>query len=620
MEVSMFTKNPYNMKRILIFSLLVSYAGFGQNQDATHEPTQAEREAIETLTPILTQFNTMKAAYDADMAELSALTLSLDPAVEAKLVGARKKKEELDVLFDLQQAYKKYFVSKGVAQAFLDTRFPTASYAVSSPAPAQPNQEEKAIYMLYGDNKLAEEELFKDPTARQIFKDILSKESKESLGTFGIPGDFQKVELFRKRENKGKAGKNSKGDAGSSGKAGKTNHENGADGKKGEQTGKTEQGGDEFESAEKYLYFSKINFSIRQGNIAIVTATMVNAEKNQEFYFVNKIPISMLTYLEKSRGYYLLNVNTVSTESTMPTSDQYDNHYIRLSDVLMYKPEAGNNFVPDDIEYTFPTQQESNPKESRRREYVLGQNTNLQNMMELRTYTDFLGLFDESANGIIQLEGSADFFITPFPVLKTVPLIFFNKVSPYVRFTRLDEDHRALELATTGEVTALKDPLQVLERSYLDMGSTVDLVTFSFGKRHPFCVNLYHALRYQIASIQPDEGGEEEEAETINFKTIGNGVGMRVEVKRFNNFGFHYSPEFTYYNHMNRLEMVENPKNYWVFRNEAEIFYYPGKTKNQSIFLRLRSFLNIDDGENSFFQLQFGYRFSIGLGNIKSKN
>ena len=51
--------------------------------------------------------------------------------------------------------------------------------------------------------------------------------------------------------------------------------------------------------------------------------------------------------------------------------------------------------------------------------YQLVQNTSLQNTVELRTYTDFLGLFNESPNGVVQIEGRAEFFCESFPVGQT---------------------------------------------------------------------------------------------------------------------------------------------------------------------------------------------------------
>ncbi|MBC8643825.1 hypothetical protein H9W95_06620 [Flavobacterium lindanitolerans] len=146
-------------------------------------------------------------------------------------------------------------------------------------------------------------------------------------------------------------------------------------------------------------------------------------------------------------------------------------------------------------------------------------------------------------------------------------------------------------------------PLEIIEKSYLDMGAVLDVFSFSFIKESPFNINLYYALRYQIATI------DRENEENLNFKTLGHAAGVRFEFKRFNNFGFNFSPEFAYYNHMNKIDFMENPKNIWVFRNEAEIFYYQGESKKQSVFLRLRTFMDVSDSEDSFFNCSLGIVF-----------
>jgi hypothetical protein len=106
----------------------------------------------------------------------------------------------------------------------------------------------------------------------------------------------------------------------------------------------------------------------------------------------------------------------------------------------------------------------------------------------------------------------------------------------------------------------------------------------------------------------------------LNYKSLGLGGGISLELKRYNNFGFIYSAQFSRYNinGFNNINQVLNPGNFWVFRNEAEVYYFPGAAKKQSIFLRLKTFNDITKGANdAFYQLQFGYRFSIGVSKLK---
>ena len=80
--------------------------------------------------------------------------------------------------------------------------------------------------------------------------------------------------------------------------------------------------------------------------------------------------------------------------------------------------------------------------------------------------------------------------------------------------------------------------------------------------------------------------------------------------------------EFSRYNQdsYNNIEGIIEPDDFWVFRNEAEVSYYPASSKNNAIFVRLKIFDDLDSEEGSnFFQFQFGYKFTVGVQKVKSK-
>lgn len=562
--------------------VLVCWCSYAQDIE-----TPEEKVAKKELTDLYADFSYKKGILDLESKKLQDMNNARKPLadIEAQSKKERGIKKELDGLYKQYKTVKAYHLRK-VAENKLDKWFPKPSNYMlldenqtdeaksaeeNATAAKEDDGTEKSVYIMYGDKKIADESIFKNKEAETVFKEILSVKSETCLGNFEIPGDNQKIQLY-------------------------------------------DVGYDAL--VNQFVNFKQVKFSIRDGNIYDIRVTVTNSEKTKEYYFENRVPISMLNYPREAKRNFLSHRSTILMGNSLTEKDEVKNSYIRISDVLTYLPNPGNNFVPDDIEYTFPTGQEEKVDNPKRRLYLLNQDTNLQNVMELRTYTDFLGLFDDTPNGIMQIEGKADFFVVPFQVGRYHPMNFFKKVSPYVHYTRLDDDHKGLTLIDNPSqpgMQMIQRPLEVIEKSYLDMGAVLDLFSFSFIKESPFNINLYYALRYQIATI------EREDADNINFKTLGHAAGVRFEFKRFNNFGFNFSPEFAYYNHMNKIDLMENPKNIWVFRNEAEIFYYPGASKKQSIFLRLRTFMDVSDSEDSFFQLQFGYRFSIGLGSVKGK-
>lgn len=561
--------------------------------------TDYTAEAKKELVPLFEKFTEKQKEVTKEQEVLEKMSKSLDTAITTQATKTRRLKAELDSLYIQHETAKKFYSYRKVPIDSLNKYFEVQEdYTMLN---QKEQSTEKAIYLLYGDNKIVKELVFKkDKEIEDIFKNIIA-DSETCLGSFEIPGNRQKIRVWSDIPSSKEKQKKIK-----------KKNENQEKNKKEEKQNNLDT------ITTKFVYFESVKFSLRGGCVNDIRVEVSDESGKFRYYFENLVPVSLLNYTTASSNSYLRKSTSTQMDIDAPTNDEFDNYVMMISDALSYLPNPGNNFVPDDEEFTFPKEEATDKSEPKRREYKIIQKTNLQNVIELRAYTDFLGLFDDAENGIVQFEGKADFFMSPFQrIFKTFPFTVFKKVSPYVHFTKLDETFRSLTLTPTiadPNIYTINQPLEIIEKSYLDMGFILDIASMSFTKNYPFNMNLYWALRYQVATI------ELEEVEDENFKTVGNGVGLRFEFKRFNNFGLCLSPEVTYYNHLNRIDNIENPPNFWVFRNEAEVYYYPGTTKSQSVFLRLRTFLDLNDSEDSFFQLQFGYRFTIGLGSVKAKS
>ena len=220
---------------------------------------------------------------------------------------------------------------------------------------------------------------------------------------------------------------------------------------------------------------------------------------------------------------------------------------VRYTDVLDYKPNAGNNYVPDDVAYKFPSEKEADITD--RRSYEVINNNHLQNVLDLRAYTDLLGLFSDEANGLFQIEGKADFFIHPFNFPRT-SLYYFKKVSPYVRYSRFDDDNDFVQAAmadsivvdmdTIAQYSLRNSKLALLERSNLEMGLDINLINFRWFKESPFWTSIYFPLSYSVTKVRTDAAVDDNDA---NYRTLGFGFGLDLEIRRFNNFGLNVGYE-----------------------------------------------------------------------------
>lgn len=577
-------------KITLLLCLCTIICGYGQDWKET---------AKKDLTDLRDQFNTKKKAYTTEKDKLVTISTSLSENPQSQYEITVKLKKELDDLYNKRKTYVAYYLSKEVAKDSLNSFFPEEKdYSFQEEPMPVDTFKSKTSYFLFGDgNLIKEEDLIKNDDINKIFTKVIGEKSEANLGKFEIPAVGQLIPVYE-RENKKKETKT---------KGNKATEE-------------------EKESEEKVreVTFEEVNITLKEGAMEDIRVVLIDKKNNLKYYFENRLAATLLRNTMNGHEYQLDCSFITSLDPTKVLDRQKftNNCYIILKDVLQYYPNSGNNYVPDDQNLIFPIpgQKKETQDPSTRGVYQLVQNTSLQNTVELRTYTDFLGLFNNSANGVVQVEGKAEFFVNPFRIKATGlfrTFYFFKKIEPYVNFTKIDDVDRGITLSEpniigTDTTYTIKNPLQILEKSYLGLGLNLNLFSVKFIKEMPFKFNFYFPLRYNITSLSNDK------TDKRNLKMVNYGLGINLEFKKFSNFAFNYSFEYNFFRPINRSETIKNPDTFWVERNEAEVIYYAGESKSQSIFVRFRTFLNAGDDKDSFFQFQFGYRFTIGAGKLKS--
>ncbi len=450
--------------------------------------------------------------------------------------------------------------------------------------PDNDDEGEEKIYVLFGDERLiAKDDILNDSIANQVFKTILEDQSEIHLGNFWIPKDGQKIPLLKYRYSNGRKIK----------KDSIIDH-----------------------AVYRSLNFDKIDIEIFEGSLVDIKVYL--KEGVETYLFENKIPVSLLRYTKSAHKNYLYNS---ALQTKINSSTNYSSYRLRLTDVLRYFSNPGRNFIPDNQSFSFPIK--SADKQENKKEqtvYELYQDVSLQNVLNLRTYTDFISLFGDSPNGIAQFEGDAEFFVNPFNVGKSGKhIFFFKKIKPYISYANIDEDNRNLVTIGTPDPLGiqLSNRLDQIQKSFLDLGVKLDFASFKFNKENPVEFNGFASLRYQVAQI------DLENSDINTYSALGTGLGVNLEFRRFENFEFDLSGEFTYYNHdsFNDIPNFDDSLEFWVFRAESEISYFPGTSKNNAIFLRAKVFNDLGkDIDRSFFQLQFGYKFNLGLQQVRAQN
>lgn len=563
--------------KILIVVFFICLTGHAQDWNSL---------ARKDLTLLLDSFKEAKDKYNFSKEELNKLTDKLDAQQNIQFVITLKNKKDLDSLYKKRTSFVDFYKLKGVKNDSLIKFFPEEiDFQFLGADNINKNiLDKKTTYLLF-DNKdlINEKEVFDNSEASKVLSSVLNENSRCNLGKFEIPAVGQLIPAYTELEAR-----------------------------------------TEGDSLFKYLRFTEVNITLKEGAFEDIRVTLIDSIEHEKYYFENKLPTSLLRY-SKNSSYFKLVCSSISAIDNVQPYDHknrtIENIYIYVKDVLLYFPNSGNNYVPDDQNLIFPIPNKPIQNLKTRGEYQLIQNTSLQNTVELRTYTDFLGLFNESPNGTIQVEGKATFYLNPFRLTgKTLfkQFYFLKKLTPFVHFTKIDEINRGLDLKLESVVGvdstfSVKNSLEIIEKSYLGLGINVNIFSFKFTKEMPFKINLFCPVRYNSTAIDNKKTQKE------NLNVMSYGLGLNFEFNKFSNFGFNYSFEWLKYDPINRSEKILNPNDFKILRNEAEIFYYPGESKNQSIFTRLITFYNGGAEKDSFFQFQFGYRFSLGTGNVKSR-
>jgi len=531
---------------------------------------------------------------------LTEITKTQNPKLTSnlstKLIEIQNLRTKLNKTHQSYQAYQTYFIEKGLTTNQIDSIF-KPEYKISDSL--SNTIEEPKIYQYYGKDLILKVlEPTGDKKVDDILKMVMSQKSEAYLGDIIIPQENQEFNFYIKKneiENE-TIWKNIKS---------KISWENIQSILKKES--------DCYNTAGKKYKFKKVSFEICDGFFVDIKVFVFD-EYGSLHLFENKAPVSILRYSTHAPNQFLV-FKYPTNQKEIIDIKEFEKLRIRLSDVLMYVSQAGYNYIPNDVVYDFPTKNDQGVfiNKDNSVQYEIKEDTSLQNVVELRAYTDFLALFGDSPNGIVQLQGKGDFYMVPFLIPKLrFDLRFLDKISPYINFSRLDSISKEVEtIALPNSNITPKNNLDLIQKSYLEMGTVVNFFNLKFNKEMPFRTIGYIPVRYQIADININN-------EFKNVQGFAYGFGLKFEFKRFNNFGFNYSLEYSRYNFkdFNSNSTFEAPSAFNVCKNEAEVFNHTGTSKNQSIFLRFKNFNNLSNTE-AFYQLQFGYRFAIGVSKLK---
>ncbi|WP_027470958.1 hypothetical protein [Saccharicrinis fermentans] len=265
--------------------------------------------------------------------------------------------------------------------------------------------------------------------------------------------------------------------------------------------------------------------------------------------------------------------------------------YINIMDNLQWIPEIGKRYFSGGTSKIILSQ--GNDKQG------ILYNSDLNSMIELNLYTDFMGLIDKADNGIIQTEAKTSIDIFNFKAIN-LPIFFLKNIDVLFRYSKFDESIKNYSVENLSDPTSI-DKLKIDQQSYVSFGISLDLISLylSTGK-----INLITGLDYSYTNILHGE----DEADPINM--ISYKFGFDGEVLKFENFGADLSLQLNYKQMRHNSFDEDVTDHYDGFLDfKTRLYYKENKTGNK-YFIR---FNNVKELSNSKFYnlLQFGYSISL---------
>lgn len=272
------------------------------------------------------------------------------------------------------------------------------------------------------------------------------------------------------------------------------------------------------------------------------------------------------------------------------------NEFVKINDFILFLPRPDQDLLPDDDAVVLNADN---------RDEMLSASVDLNSNLDVRIFTDLLGLFDKQGNGLIQTEVRSKIFINVIPNFSHLNFYMFNYIEPSLQYSKFDSKYNAVRIHDTIVPYSVKGSERLLmnQYAYLNLGLKINLFRFRLGQ---LSVELNGGLTYSFVDLKLSDSSR---------LYPNNMIGMYIETKgsilKSRHFGLNYAVRALF----QRIAGTGIPvadKSYYAYLNpEISLFYYPGRTKNDGIFARFYTVTNV--GDHSYPLLQLGYSSKLSL-------
>lgn len=327
-----------------------------------------------------------------------------------------------------------------------------------------------------------------------------------------------------------------------------------------------------------YPNINQVELEIKDGVIFDVTAY-----KEDGIFYTNKRATNLSLFNKKRKSILLYHNNEEDT--------------ISLHNLIDFKFENGKKFIIEKAHVSL----KRNENESQ----AIDIKNSLKSFVDFRIYSDFLGLIDESSNGLISFEGNSTFYLHPFAIGRFTYLL--KKMRTHVRYSRLEDEDRLFNLND-------ENYTDLLQKSFLNVSGEIDVFEMRFAKHFPY--KLIFKGRGSLDLTETTEEGNNDNSDKTT--TLGFGIGSEIQIERFHNFGINMSFFLNRYQNNNLQE--NEILNFNTLSISSEAYFYLTNQQNDAIFLRFgyEQGRYKTNNRSNFFNLQVGYKAELNF-NIKKQ-
>ena len=267
--------------------------------------------------------------------------------------------------------------------------------------------------------------------------------------------------------------------------------------------------------------------------------------------------------------------------------------YIYVGNVLRYRPHGADALVPDDI-YVKLIPNKINSKNIFRSSILC---------VDLRAFSDMLGVFNEEPNGLVQFEGNFKIHLFISNIWRNKPVFAIQYIQPYFTTARFDRDFGFTEIRADSTI----DRMSLFQRSSFIFG--IDLNLAKFYSRSGHRIELKAGYQYNRSDIlQPSDSTRI--GASMNAFTLS----LPISLKAASSIEFSYTPTIFIQEpeYESTTSYIKNFGQNDILRHQFGLFFNLSKDDALTrVFVRFSKFDNLLTKGNNFTQLQVGFERSL---------